>query len=240
MELPAADAVLEDRPDHLIQSLVEHLTPGASLMPFRQQLTKSLTDALKAASLIQRARETLRSHIPNGKAQLEDLTKLLGEVGIQVKQVATKADQLVEPVLRFLKDYDAFRQKLIASTEKITKIRLGIAVEHARKDVASDSLETAFLIPQHALESPATKADFKAWVTGGHFLDPARPFGAPVADDAWNIVSTRTSEATTSVRLDLALGDATTVEMLKSDTRVEVGPGGVLVALTREIGRAHV
>lgn len=226
-------SVLQDRLEELVRSSVEQLTPSASLMSFRPALMEALTNAFDEASLLDKARRALLSQIPKGKAQLADLTQLLAKVGDRVNAAATKADQLVEPILKFLKDYDAFRQKLIAGADKIAKLRFGIAIDYARKDVATDTLETGFVIPEGVLETAAARSDFKAWVTGGRFGDPALPFGVPQANDAWKVVSTRTSESTTAIRLDLALADATTVDLLKSDTRIEVGPGGVLVALTR-------
>ena len=220
-------AVDHSNVDVLAQSLAEALTPLASLQPLRAKLTAALVKALNHSSLLDDALAKLKALIPTTKGPLDELTKLLAQDKVQ------KADDLVKPLLDFLSKYEAFREKLIAGADKLAKLRFGIAINHARKMVAADTLETQFVIPIAALGTAVAKADLEAWVTGGRFSNASLPFGVPQANDAWKIVSTRSSESTTRVRLDLALVDASTEDLLKSDTRVEVGPGGVLVALTR-------
>ncbi|MCB1613556.1 MAG: hypothetical protein KDI60_17660 [Xanthomonadales bacterium] len=226
-------AVVEKRLEGLAQSLAEQLTPLASLKPTRTELAAALIAGFRRVGLLTKAGDTLKALIPTTAKPIGALTNLLGKVGYRVNTAASKANQLLDPVLAFLRDYDAFRAKLIGGADRIAKLRFGIAIDHSRHEVAADTLITEFLIPSSELGTPAARADFEAWVTGGRFGDSRLPFGVPQTNEAWRVISTRTSESTTTVRLDLAIADATTEDLLKSDTRVEVGPGGVLVALTR-------
>src|SRR5690606_15433574 len=77
--------------------------------------------------------------------------------------------------------------------------------------------------------------DLGRWLLGRRFADPAYPFGLPRerVQGQWSASASRLRSVGSTLSLDLGFSSLKSRTLLKADTQVQAGPGGVPLARSR-------
>ena len=219
----------------LAARLTAELAGSAAGAAVAAELRSWLERTLEALSVDARARLQQFAAELVRRRQARPLQEALEAVGFQAARAARGTAALVQPLLEFLQAYGAWRAKLVDASRDALNLRLALSVAWNREHAASDAVEQQLRIPVAALSTPAAAADFQRWLQGRAFADPTLPFGVPAASvqGSWHAVATRYSELGETLALDLGFTGIRSRTLLKADTRVEAGPGGVLLARSR-------
>ncbi len=238
-------AAVEGKAEGLANSLTLALVEGISQQVLADEVRTWLQTAL--ADVITAARSELdqwiRSEVvdPAGalvKAPIRAITDALAKAGQPLQKAVNAAADLFGPLIEFLKRYGALRAKVIAAAEKSLKLQISAKLDYSFKRVSKDSLDFSLVLPSVVAGSGAlaVERDFRCLLRGKPFVDPSAPFGIPAAqiEGEWLAVSERLTEIGLGVSLDLGFPSASVSAgiLLQANTRVEVGPSGVLLAKT--------
>lgn len=229
-------AVASGETQALAARLADELAGSAAGAALAAELRAWLERTL--AALAADARGALESFAADVASRRESqaLLRALQAVGVRVAATARGGAALVQALLDFLQDYGAFRARLLAAAEKALDFRIVLAVEWERSHSGSNTFEQELRIPAEALADPVdAAADFRRWLLGRRVADPERPFGLPAArvQGGWTASAARVRKVAASLSLDLGFSTLKARTLLKADTRVETGPGGVLLARSR-------
>src|SRR5690606_33524084 len=154
---------------------------------------------------------------------------------MQVGRSARGAAGLLQPLLDFLQAYGDLRARLVAAAKDALDFRLQLALEWEQARAGEDAFDQDLRIPAEALDTAAAAGDFQRWLLGRRLADPERPFGIPAArlQGGWTASAHRLRAFASTLSLDLGFSSLKARTLLKADTRVETGPGGVLLARSR-------
>lgn len=237
-------AAIEGKASGLANSLTLALVEGISQQVLADQVRGWLDTALGDA--IKRARVELDEWIgkevidpaTNGllAAPAKAITDALTKAGQPLQKAANAAADLFVPLIEFLKRYGALRAKVISAAEKSLKVQISAKLDYSFKRVSKDSLDFALVLPAAVAGSGdgVVERDFRCLLRGKPFVDPSEPFGIPAAqiEGEWLAVSERLTEIGLTASLDLGFTAIAAGILLQANTRVEVGPSGVLLAKT--------
>src|SRR5690606_12183575 len=201
---------------------------GAAVAAELRAWLERLLDSLSTAA--RRALEALADRVA-AQRQAQALLRELQAVGMQVGRSARGAAGLLQPLLDFLQAYGDLRARLVAAAKDSLDFRLQLALEWEQARAGEDAFDQDLRIPAEALDTAAAAGDFQRWLLGRRLADPERPFGSPAArlQGGWTASAHRLRAFASTLSLDLGFSSLKARTLLKADTRVETGPGGVLL-----------
>lgn len=237
-------AALEGRADALADRIVSGLLGDIAYAALAKELRDWLEPQLQAklGDAVTALQDRLRSELKGKSAAatdkaVDELAELLARLGRPVAKAASGVQSLVQPALQFLSDYASLRSKLISAAEEKLKLQLTVALSHSYRREHRARLDLDWGLPLAALTSIPKQAesDFRRWLFGRDPENAERPFGldaATVRTD-WLVSSSTLRTIQTGLKIDIGFSNVDARTLLKTDTRVDIGPGGVLMLRTR-------
>lgn len=239
-------AVLEQRSEPLVDTLVAAVLGAAvdSEPALQTALRRWLSGQL--GEIVGDAREgvleTLRQRLqPAVDGSADAIARMIGDtlrtIGRDAQASAREAGELLAPVIGFLSDYSKLRKRLLDAARESLRFRLELGLAHDARRDGTQRLESERLLPrQDALSGKdVVEADFRRWLGGELFHDESPAFGLPPVSTRghWRASSTQASQSTDTLTIDLGFAGLKARDLLSAKTRIDVGPGGVLVASSR-------